>query len=75
MNMSTFDDGPPEEFFVLLRNFKIIIDGTSTNSPTGWIKYLCTILRGQSLREFYELSLQVNMTNNHIKHITEGLLE
>ena len=75
MNMSTFDNGQPEEFLVLLRNFKIAIDRTSMTMPTGRINYLCTMLREKSLREFDEISLQENTTNNHLKHTTEGLIE
>ena len=50
MNISTFDDGQPEEFLVLLRKFKIAIDGIGTTTPTGWINYLRMMLRGKSLR-------------------------
>ena len=32
------------------------------------------MLHVSRLRQFYELSLQGNITNNHLKHITEGLL-
>ena len=73
MNISTFNDVKPEEFLTLMRNFKIVIDGTGRNSPSGWIKYLHTMLRGSSLREYDELSLQLNINNNHLKHITGGL--
>ena len=63
-----------EEFLALLRNFKIVIDRTGTTFPSGYINYLRTILHGEILREFDELSLQVNTTNNHSKHINGGLL-
>ena len=44
INMSTFDDGQAEEFLALLRNSKIRIDGTGTNSPSGWMNYLPKML-------------------------------
>ena len=76
VNMKTFDDGQPEELISLLRNFKIAIDGTGTTNPSGWINYLHTMLRGQTLKEFEELHSQYcGATNNHLKLIQEGLLE
>ena len=55
VNMNTFDDGQPEKFLSLLKNFKIAIDGTRTTTPSGRINYLRTMLRGQALREFDKL--------------------
>ena len=52
VNMDTFNDCQPEEFLSLLRNFKIVTDGTGTTSPSGQINYLCTMLRGQAFKEF-----------------------
>ena len=75
MSMSNFDDSQPEELITLLRNFRITIDGNVMTSPSGWINYLRKMLRGASLTEFDELSPQGNTTNNHIKHIMEGLPE
>ena len=73
--MYTFGDEKPDEFLTLLRNFKIAIDRTGTNTHTVRINYLRTMLRGKSIRVFYELSLYGNAINNHIKRITEGLIE
>ena len=39
------------------------------------MNYLRTLLCGSSLREFDELELQGNTTNNHLKLITKGLLD
>ena len=50
MNMSTFNEGQQEEFLMLLRNFKIAIDGTGTILPSGQINDLLTILGGEILR-------------------------
>ena len=35
VNMYTFNDGQPEEFLALLRNWKITTDRTGTTSPSG----------------------------------------
>ena len=34
INMTTFDNGQPEEFIEILNNFRISIDGTGTTSVT-----------------------------------------
>ena len=76
VNMNTFDDGQPEEFLSLLRNFKIAIDGTGTTTPSGRINYLCMMLCGQALRDFNKLKYQCGgATNNHLKLIQEVLHE
>ena len=68
--MSTFEDGQPEEFLALLRNFKISIDVTGMTTDSGRVNYLHTMLRGTRLRDFDELALAGNLTNNHLKHST-----
>ena len=73
--MSIFDNARPEEFLALLIKLNISIEGADTTLPSGQINHLRTIIRVSSPREFEELALQVNTTNNHFKHITEGLLE
>ena len=76
VNMNTLDDGQPEEFLSLLRNFNIATDGTGTTTPYSWINYLRAMLRGQALRGFDKLQSQyVDATDNHLKLIQEGLLE
>ena len=75
INMSTFKDVQPEEFLVLLKNFRIAIYGTGTTSPLGKINYLHTMLSGEALREFNGLPSQNSGTeNSNLNHIKEGLL-
>ena len=50
LKMATFENGQPEEFLALLKNFKIAINGTGTTSVAGWINYLRTILRAEALK-------------------------
>ena len=57
INISTFDDGQPEEFLSLLRNFKIAIDVTGMTTGSGRMNYLRTMICVTSLREFNKLSL------------------
>ena len=48
--MYTFDDDQTEEFLVLMKKWKISTDRTGMTSTSGQIIYLCTLLRGESLR-------------------------
>ena len=71
INISTFEDGQPEEFLALLNNFNIAVDETGTKYPLDIINYLRTILYGGGIREFDELASQNHGTTNaHRKHIT-----
>ena len=56
INISTYDDGRPEYFLAILKNFKIAIDGTFKTYPSAQINYLHTMLRGQLIKELYELA-------------------
>ena len=49
LNIAMFEHGQPEEFLMLMKNFKNAVDGTETNLATGKINYLLTIIRGLSL--------------------------
>ena len=49
LKISMFNTCKPEEFLVLMKNFKAAIDGKLTTSAPGIINYLCTILRGEAL--------------------------
>ena len=53
----------------------IKIDGTGMNTAPGRINYLRKMLRGTSLGEFDKLAVVGSLTDNYLKHITEGLLE
>ena len=75
INISTFDNGQPEEFLALLRNFKIEIYGTVMDTAAVRINYQRTMLHGTSLREFNGLALAGNSTANHLNHTTEGLID
>ena len=73
--MSTFEDGQPEELLTLIKNFIITIYGTGIMPPSEIINYLRTILHGEALRKFDELTSQNNASiNSQLNHIKEGLL-
>ena len=73
--MYTFDDDQPEELLALMRDWEITTDRTGTTSASGRINDLRTLLRGEVLREFDELSQQGNTTNKLLKITPKGLLE
>ena len=74
--MNTLYDGQPEEFLLLLKNFKIATNGTGTTNPSSQINLLRMMLRVQALMEFDGLQSQyVGSTNKHLKLIQEGLLD
>ena len=75
LNISTFENGQPEELLKLMKNFKRVFDGTGTTTAAEKTNYLRNVLREEALREFYELSNQNTGTNNtHLEFIQEGLL-
>ena len=59
----------------MMKDFKTATDGTGTTSATGKIQFLYTMLRGEALREFDVLEIQVgSTTNGHLKSIKESLI-
>ena len=59
-----FENGQPEVLFGFLKNFNKSIDITGTTTFTGQINWLFTMVRGEALKKFYELSGQKNGTTN-----------
>ena len=75
LKMTTFENEQPEDFLMLMNNFKTAIEGTGTISVAGRINYLHTMLRGEALKEFDKFVSQNNGTTNaHLNHIQEVLL-
>ena len=52
LKVQTFENGKPEEFLKMMKDFKTETDGTGTTSATGNIQFLRIVLRGEALREF-----------------------
>ena len=58
-----------------MNNFKTAVDGSGTMSATGKINYLRTLIHGEEIQEFDELTSQNTGTSNaHLNFIKEGLL-
>ena len=75
LKVQKFENGEPEEFLQMMKDFRTGIDGTGTNSASVKIQFLCTMLYGEPLREFDVIANQVGSTiNAHLKQIKEGLL-
>ena len=50
--ISLFDHGEPEEFLLFFCNFNINLAETGTLDMDANIQYLCTLFRGEALRQF-----------------------
>ena len=75
LKVRTFKNGKLEEFLQMIKDFKTGIDGTGNTSTTVKIQFLRKMLRGEGLRGFDVIAVQVGITNNtHLKQIKEGLL-
>ena len=46
LKIAMFENGQPEEFLALMKNFKRAIDGIGTTSEAGKINYIRTLLTG-----------------------------
>ena len=74
-NIVNFEHGQLEEFLQLMNNFKRAVDGTGTTKVEGKVTYICTLLSGEELQEFYKIAIQNTGTSNaHLKFIQEGIL-
>ena len=75
LKVRTFKNGKLEEFLQMIKDFKTGIDGTGNTSTTVKIQFLRKMLRGEGLRGFDVIAVQVGITNNtHLKQIKEDLL-
>ena len=64
LKVQTFENGKPEEFLHMMKDFKTGIDGKATLSATRKIQFICTMLRREALREFDVITGHVGITNN-----------
>ena len=60
--ISLFDHVDPEEFLLFIRNFNITLSETGTLDIDTNIQYLCTLVCGEALLQFYLLSSDVENT-------------
>ena len=50
LKVQTIENGEPEEFLQMMKDFKTNIDGTGTTSAPGKIEFRRTMLCGEALR-------------------------
>ena len=75
LKVQMFENGKPEEFLQMMKDFKTGTDGTGTTSAPENIQFLRKMLRGETLWEFDVIASQVGITTNvHLKQIKEVLL-
>ena len=61
-NMDLFEHGNPEEFLLFICNFNMTLAVTGNLDMEAKIQYLCTLVRGEALRQFDLLSSDVENT-------------
>lgn len=75
LQMNIFENGQPEELIFLLENFKKAIGGTITTTISIRSNCLRTIIYGETLQEFENMTIQNNgTTNTYLEVIQERLL-
>ena len=73
LKMSFFDHVDPEEFLLFISNFQMTLKEQGTIAVGVNIQYICTIVRGKSLRQLGTLSVEVvSTTSKHLKSIILG---
>ena len=61
--MDLFDNGDPEEFLLFVQNFNMNLTASETLATESKIQYICTLVHGEALRQFYSLSADVEGVN------------
>ena len=59
--MSLFDNGKLEEFLLFVRNFNMNLAESGMLEVDTEFQYLCTLVRGEALRQFELLSSDVEI--------------
>ena len=72
--MSLFDNGEPEEFLFLMRNFNMTLAESGTLESGAKVQCLRTLVHGGALRQFDSLSADVeSATPLTVEIIIKGL--
>ena len=61
--MAFFDNGYPEEFLLFISNFNMALEVPVTLMDGAKVQYLCILVCGEVLRQFYTMSDKVGVTN------------
>ena len=74
--MSMFENGDPEEFLLFVLNFNMTLTASGTLEAITEVQYLCTLFRGEALRQFDLLSADVESTQTlNVDDIIKGLAQ
>ena len=60
--MTLFHKGDPEDFWLFVSNFNVNIEALGLLLPGTNMKFLCTLVRGEELRQFDTFSAEVEST-------------
>ena len=72
--MAFFDNDEPEDFLLFISNFCTTLKASVTLVVSVNIQYLCTLVRGEVLRQFEMLSSKGgSITPENLKSIILGL--
>ena len=61
--MSLFENGEPEELLLFVCNFNMTLVASRALEAGATVQYLCTLVRGEALRQFDSLSADVEGAN------------
>ena len=61
--MELIDYGEPEYFLLFVRNFNMTLAAPCALAMDAKVQYLCTLVRGESLRQFYALFADIEVMN------------
>ena len=71
-----FDNGKPEDFLLLVRNFNMTLLASGTLEVGAKFQYLRTIVRREALRKFDLLSDDIESTDTlNVDYIIRGLAQ
>ena len=74
-NMYLFYHGNREEFLLFIRNFNMTLAATGTLDMDAKIQHICTLVRGEELRQFDLLSADVENTEDlNVNYHSKGLV-
>ena len=72
--MALFDNGNPEEFLLLVQNFKIMLKALGSITARSKLQYMCKLLRVEAPHQFDTICVQMGSTNKKYLHcIISGL--
>ena len=74
LKIDFFDNGNPEYFLFLVQNFNKVLEILGTLAANNKLQYLCTLLSGKALWDFYTLWLQIgSMTVTCLNQVVLGV--